>query len=101
MHQQNNKQQHQQQQQLIVPDIELHILELRLSILTIKKTAMKNYMYTIIKLAFTNKTKCSFFSFIETTNDYTLIVDQHGFDGKSKKTFYLSNTPILFMISCC
>jgi hypothetical protein len=67
-----------------VLDIELHILELRLNILTIEKSTIKRLMHTIIKLAFTNKTKCSFFSFIETTNDYTIIVDDDGFDGKSQ-----------------
>jgi hypothetical protein len=68
-------------------DLELHILKLRLSILTVKKSAIKGIMHTIIKLAFTNKTKCSFFSFIETTNDYTIIIDEDGFDGEIFEIF--------------
>jgi hypothetical protein len=61
--------------------IELHILNHRLRILSINKKSIKNYMFEIIKIAFTNKTKCKFFSFIETNEDYSIIVDQTGFQG--------------------
>lgn len=65
-------------------DIELHILNHHLRILSINKNSIKNFMYQIVKIAFTNKTNCKFFSFIETNDDYSFIVDQHGYEGKQQ-----------------
>lgn len=59
--------------------IELHLLNLRLRILTIRKPFISKCMFPICKLAFTCKTSCAFFSFTETNDDYTLIVDHAGF----------------------
>jgi len=43
----------------------------------------KNYTWPIylVKIAFTNKTKCTFFSFNETNDDYSIVVDEFGFKG--------------------
>ena len=60
--------------------IELHLLNYRLRILTIKKQFIHKFMYPICKIAFTSKTNCSFFSFSETNDDYSIVVDQVGFN---------------------
>lgn len=60
--------------------IELHLLNYRLRILTIKKQFIHKFMYPICKIAFTSKTNCSFFSFTETNDDYSIVVDQVGFN---------------------
>jgi hypothetical protein len=61
--------------------VELHILSHRLRILSINKESIKQFMFEIVKIAFTNKTKCKFFSFIETNEDYSIMVDEEGFKG--------------------
>ena len=38
------------------PQIELHLLNIRLKILSINKSAIHKLMYPILKVAFTNKT---------------------------------------------
>ena len=63
------------------PNIELHLLNYRLKILSIKKASIHKLMHPLVKIGFTNKTKCSFFSFIETNDDYSIVVDNCGFDG--------------------
>ena len=64
------------------PQIELHLLNNRLKILSVNKSAIHKLAYPIVKLAFTNKTNCVFLSFNETNDDYTIIVDNFGFKGK-------------------
>jgi hypothetical protein len=61
------------------PQIELHLLNTRLRILSIRKTAIHRLMYPLVKLAFTKKTSCKFFSFTETNEDYSIVVDHHGY----------------------
>jgi hypothetical protein len=63
------------------PNIELHLLDYRLRILSIKKSFIPRLMYPLVKLAFTNKTRCRFFSFDETNDDYSIVVDEAGFEG--------------------
>ena len=63
------------------PNIELHLLNYRLRILTIKKNSIHKLMHPLVKIAFTNKTKCTFFSFNETNDDYSIVVDDFGFKG--------------------
>ena len=70
--------------------VELHILSHRLRILSINKNSMKRFMFEIVKIAFTNKTKCKFFSFIETNEDYSVIVDEEGFKGLFLECFFSS-----------
>jgi hypothetical protein len=65
------------------PQIELHLLNNRLKILSVNKSAIHKLVYPIVKVAFTNKTNCCFFSFNETNDDYTIIVDHFGFSGNS------------------
>lgn len=60
--------------------IELRMLNYRLKILSIKKKRIHKFMFPLVKLAFTNKTKCKFFSFIETNEDYSIVLDTEGFD---------------------
>ena len=62
-------------------NIELRMLNYRLKILSIKKKSLHKLMHPLVKIAFTNKTKCSFFAFDETNDDYSVIVDNYGFDG--------------------
>ena len=63
------------------PNLELRFLNYRLKILSIKKNSIHKLMFPLVKIAFTNKTKCSFFSFDETNDDYSVVVDNFGFDG--------------------
>ena len=63
------------------PNIELHLLNYRLKILSIKKEPIHKLMHPLVKIGFTNKTKCTFFSFTETNDDYSIVVDNTGFDG--------------------
>jgi hypothetical protein len=60
--------------------IELRLLNYRLKILSIKKKRIHKFMYPLVKIAFTNKTKCNFFSFIETNEDYSIVLDTQGFE---------------------
>jgi hypothetical protein len=64
------------------PNIELHLLNYRLKILSIKKESIHKLMHPLVKIGFTNKTKCTFFSFTETNDDYSIVVDNTGFEGK-------------------
>lgn len=61
--------------------VELHILNHRLKILTINKASIKKVLLEIIKIVYMKKTACKFFSFIETNEDYTIIVDEVGYKG--------------------
>lgn len=61
------------------PPIELHLLSNRLKIISVPKNVIHKFVYSIVKIAFTSKTNCSFFSFTETSEDYTLVVDNYGF----------------------
>lgn len=70
-------------------NIELRMLNYRLKILSIKKKSIYKLMFPLIKIAFTNKTKCSFFSFDETNDDFSIVVDNFGFDGKTCAIFSL------------
>jgi len=72
-------------------NIELRMLNYRLKILSIKKKSLHKLMHPLVKIAFTNKTKCSFFAFDETNDDYSVIVDNYGFDELSP---YLNETDI-------
>ena len=47
-------------------------------------------MHPLVKIAFTNKTKCTFFSFNETNDDYSIVVDEFGFKGNS--IFFIKKT---------
>ena len=62
-------------------NIELRMLNYRLKILSIKKKSIGKLMHPLVKIAFTGKTKCSFFSFDETNDDYSVVVDHYGFEG--------------------
>ena len=61
------------------PNIELHLLDYRLRILSIQKSFIPRLMYPLVRLAFTHQTKCTFFSFAETNDDYSIVVDAAGF----------------------
>jgi hypothetical protein len=66
-----------------IANIELHLLNYRLKILSIKKESIHKLMHPLVKIGFTNKTKSSFFSFSETNDDYSIVVDVQGFDELS------------------
>ena len=66
------------------PNIELRLLDYKLKIISVKKPSIHKLMFAIVKIAFTNKTKCSFFSFTETNDDYSIVVDHYGFKGNLK-----------------
>lgn len=74
-------------------NIELRMLNYRLKILSIKKKSIYKLMFPLIKIAFTDKTKCTFFSFDETNDDYSIIVDSYGFKGQS--TFLTDNKKVM------
>ncbi len=63
------------------PNIEVRLMNYKLRILSIHKKSIYNLMYPLIRIAFTGRTKSSFFSFSETNDDYSIIVDSHGFNG--------------------
>lgn len=60
------------------PQIELHLLNERLKLMSVKKCALHKLAFPIFKIAFTNKTECKLFSFSETNDDYTIITDNVG-----------------------
>ncbi|CAF0709028.1 unnamed protein product [Brachionus calyciflorus] len=62
------------------PSIELRILNYRLKIISVKKGSLYKLMFGIVKIAFSNKTKCSIFSFTETNDDYSIVLDNYGFE---------------------
>ncbi len=66
------------------PQIELYLLNDRLRIMSVEKSAIHKLAYPIIKIAFTRKTECKYFSFNETNDDYTIITDNMGLKGKVK-----------------
>ena len=63
------------------PQIELHLLSDRLKVISVKKSAIHKLAFPIFKLAFTNKTECKYFSYNETNEDYTIIIDIIGLKG--------------------
>jgi hypothetical protein len=65
------------------PNIELHLINYKLKIISIKKKSIHKLMYPLIKIALTNRTKCTFISFTETNDDYSIIVDLVGFSELS------------------
>ena len=65
----------------LTPNIELRFLNYRLKILSVKKTSIHKLMYPLAKIAFTKKTECSFFSFDETNDDFSIVVDLFGYEG--------------------
>lgn len=72
------------------PNIELRLLDYKLKIMSVKKPSIHKLMFAIVKLAFTNKTKCSFFSFTETNDDYSIVVDHYGFQGNFRTPTHFS-----------
>jgi len=52
--------------------------------MSVEKSAIHKLAYPIIKIAFTRKTECKYFSFNETNDDYTIITDNMGLKGKVK-----------------
>jgi hypothetical protein len=70
------------------PQIELHLLNDRLKIISVKKSAIHKLAFPIFKIAFTNKTECKYFSFNETNEDYTIIIDNFGLKGKHTFSYY-------------
>jgi hypothetical protein len=60
-------------------NIELHLINYKLRILSVKKKSIHKLMYPLVRIAFTSKTKCTFISFTETNDDYSIVVDQSGF----------------------
>lgn len=73
------------------PNIELHLINYRLKILSIKKNSIHKLMHPLIKIAFTNRTKSTFISFSETNDDYSIVVDLCGFEELEP---YLNETDI-------
>ncbi len=89
----------------LTPNIELRFLSYRLKILSVKKTSIHKLMYPLAKIAFTNKTACSFFSFDETNDDYSIVLDLSGYESKMTFTLvlqsflvYLFSNQILFFV---
>lgn len=70
-------------------EIELHLLSDRLKIMSVEKGAIHKLCYPIIKIAFTRKTDCKYFSFNETNDDYTIITDNMGLKGNFFKLVVL------------
>uniref|UniRef100_A0A8C4R7P5 Cytosolic arginine sensor for mTORC1 subunit 2 n=1 Tax=Eptatretus burgeri TaxID=7764 RepID=A0A8C4R7P5_EPTBU len=59
--------------------MELHILDHRLKIASVPRDSLHSCTHGVFKLAFlAEKTRCKFFSFTQTPEDYTLIVDEEG-----------------------
>uniref|UniRef100_A0A671LLQ4 CASTOR1 N-terminal domain-containing protein n=1 Tax=Sinocyclocheilus anshuiensis TaxID=1608454 RepID=A0A671LLQ4_9TELE len=64
--------------------MDLHILDHRLRVTSISKTGLEQYTHPLIKLIFLrNRTRCKFFSLTETPENYTVVLDEEGFKGKT------------------
>ncbi|XP_073695971.1 cytosolic arginine sensor for mTORC1 subunit 1 [Garra rufa] len=60
--------------------MDLHILDHKLRVTSISKTALEQYTHPLIKLIFLrNRTRCKFFSLTETPENYTVVLDEEGF----------------------
>ena len=64
------------------PQIELHLLSNRLKVMSVRKSSIHKLAFPIFKIAFTDKTSSSYFSFNETNDDFTIITDNAGIKGK-------------------
>nr|XP_054773964.1 cytosolic arginine sensor for mTORC1 subunit 2-like [Lytechinus pictus] len=60
--------------------MELHILEHRLRVCTVKRSDLLPFIGSLIKLALLHEySKSKFFSFTLTSRDFTIILDEEGF----------------------
>ncbi|XP_077862751.1 cytosolic arginine sensor for mTORC1 subunit 2-like [Saccoglossus kowalevskii] len=60
--------------------MELHILDHKVHVISVEKYAISVVTRALVKLALLYKqTNCKFFSFTETCDDYSIIVDEEGF----------------------
>lgn len=60
--------------------MELHILEHRLRVATVKRSDLLPFIGSLIKLALLHETsKSKFFNFTHTSRDFTIILDEEGF----------------------
>lgn len=63
------------------PPMELYVLEHRLEVCSIPKQSIKDFTHSLIKIAFLSNSRPEFFSFTETTEDYTIIATREEFKG--------------------
>ncbi|KAG8596619.1 hypothetical protein GDO81_001993 [Engystomops pustulosus] len=71
--------------------MDLQLLEHRVRVTSIDKSGLWFFTHSIVKLLFLrHRTRCKFFSLTETPEDYTLMLDEEGFEGKV--TLVLHNT---------
>nr|XP_057926696.1 cytosolic arginine sensor for mTORC1 subunit 1 [Doryrhamphus excisus] len=60
--------------------MDLHILDHRLRVTSISKSGLVHFTHPLIKLIFLrNRTRCKFFSWTETPENYTVVLDEEGF----------------------
>ena len=67
------------------PQIELHLLSNRLKVMSVRKSSIHKLAFPIFKIAFTDKTASSYFSFNETNDDFTIITDNAGMKGNLER----------------
>ncbi|XP_013386380.1 cytosolic arginine sensor for mTORC1 subunit 2 [Lingula anatina] len=63
--------------------MELTVLDHKLHICSIAKRSIPAFTHSLIKLSLLNFTGCQFFSFTETCDDFTLVVDDAGYQSLS------------------
>ncbi|XP_063769449.1 cytosolic arginine sensor for mTORC1 subunit 1 [Pseudophryne corroboree] len=68
--------------------MDLQLLEHRVRVTSIDKSGLWFYTHPLVKLLFLrNRTRCKFFSLTETPEDYTLMLDEEGFQELPQSDF--------------
>ncbi|XP_022085592.1 cytosolic arginine sensor for mTORC1 subunit 2-like isoform X3 [Acanthaster planci] len=68
-------------------NMELHVLRHRLHIASMQKKDLDLFSHSLIKLTLLHQhTSCKFFSFTETCDDFSVIIDEHGFSELPSRT---------------
>ncbi|KAG8455623.1 hypothetical protein GDO86_001722 [Hymenochirus boettgeri] len=66
----------------------LQLLEHRVRVTSIEKSGLWFYTHSLVKLLFLRqRTRCKFFSLTETPEDYTLMLDEEGFEELPQSDF--------------
>ncbi|KAM9331400.1 cytosolic arginine sensor for mTORC1 subunit 1 [Gastrophryne carolinensis] len=68
--------------------MDLQLLEHRVRVTSIEKSSLWLYTHPLVKLLFLrHRTRCKFFSLTETPEDYTLMLDEAGFEELTQSNF--------------
>ncbi|KAJ7309519.1 hypothetical protein JRQ81_007565, partial [Phrynocephalus forsythii] len=79
--------------------MELRILEPRVRVLSLARGGLWLYTHPLLKmLLLPQRSRCKFFSFIETPEDYTVMLDEEGFKAVSTTVHPVQSPPNRFCI---